>query len=288
MTFGQQLASKIDAQSELDDDESPLRKHLGASIIGDKCMRAVFFQYRWCAVESLQGRMLRLLAHGDREEEIFAHHLRRVGAIVWQKDPATGEQFKIKEHGGHFGGSTDGFVMNLPDLPPEISPDEPILLEMKTHNDRWFKQLVKAQSVEQVKPEHFKQGQSYMHGFNKKGWAVKWCLYCAVNKNDEDLYFELFPYDPELGQRLSDRAEAIIFGNFLPPRISESPSWWECKFCRSKNVCFKEALPLVNCRTCKFSTPLRTGGWQCANGRSEIGTQPKVGCELHEYMPELI
>lgn len=286
MTYGQQLQIAIDAEYEISEAEDGMRKHLGASIIGDKCMRAVWFQFRWCSPEAWEGRMLRLVDRGQREEEIFADLLRRQGATVWQTDPATGRQFIISEHGGHYGGSTDGFAINLPELPGVVSPKGVVLLEMKTHNDRWFKQLEKS-GVLAVKPEHYKQAQAYLHGFNTRGWDVKQCLYAGLNKNDESLYFELFNYDAAEGAQLLDKAESIIFAPGLPPRISERPSYYGCQFCDAKEVCFKQKAPRVNCRTCVHSKPERDGQWTCARQREEIATSPKVGCEMYEVIPEL-
>lgn len=279
--YGQQLATKIDAEYEASEAEDGMRRHLGASVVGDKCMRAIWFAFRWADSEAWKGRMLRLVDRGQREEEVFADLLRRQGATIWQLDPATGKQFTVSAHGGHFGGSTDGFAIGLPNF-----PNEPVLLEVKTHNLRLFT-LLKQGGVATAKPEHYKQAQAYMHGMNLKGWPVRQCLYCAVCKNDDELYFELFAYDPALGAQLFDRAEAIIFAPGLPPRISETPAWFECKFCAMSSVCFKTKAARINCRTCQFSKPERDGTWSCAKGRSEIVETPKLGCREYVVMEEL-
>lgn len=281
MTYGQELAAIVDANYERTA-EDPLRTHLGASIIGGKCQRAIWFAFFWCAVEIASGRMIRLWARGQREEEVFVEHLQRVGAVVWQTDPTTGQQFRVSAFGGHFGGSCDGFVDKLPHLEPA-----PRLAEFKTHNAKSFANL-KAQGVASSKPQHFKQMQIYMHLFNIKGWPIKEALYGAVNKDTDELYFEIVAYDPSVGYHITDKAEMIIFGEGMPSRISETPSWYECKFCIFNKICFKEKFPLINCRTCAFSKPKRDGSWSCSKGKLEIKSCPKIGCEEHVYKTELI
>lgn len=275
-TFGQQLASKIDEvfAAEAEKTEDGLRRHLGASQIGEPCMRRLWFAFHWVAVEKFDGRMLRLFETGQLYEERFTKLLQLVGATVYTQDK-DGKQFQVKAHGGHFGGSCDGVTVNLP------YSSKPTLVEMKTWKASNFLKLVST-SVHNAAPKHVRQAQVYMHLLK-----LEKCCYIAVNKDTDELHIEFFNYDPELAGRMLERAEHIIF-NGMPIRISDSSSWWECRYCTFKLQCHEKAKALVNCRTCQHSTPLRTGGWECAKGRSEIGTQPKVGCELHEYLPELI
>ena len=275
LSYGKKLALLADAAWAADHEEDGMRTHLGASVLGQECMRAVWFSFHWADKEMFEGRMLRLFNRGHNQEEIFATLLRGVGATVWTAD-ALGRQFRVAAFGGHVGGSMDGVAINLPEMAPGI----PVLLEFKTHNDKSFKALVKS-GVREAKPTHFKQAQLYMH----LGNGIGQCLYVAVNKNDDELYFELFPYDKQVGVQLLNRAETIIFGEGLPPRISESPSWFSCKFCAMQQVCFKFKLPQQNCRTCIYSQAQPDGSWRCELERPEICSQPKVGCERYEVSP---
>lgn len=276
MTYGESLATKIDETfaSKIAETEDSMRSHLGASILGDSCHRKIFFQWRWADSEPFSGRMLRLFETGQLYEERFVKLLQLVGAIVYTHMP-DGKQFKVSAHGGHMGGSCDGVAVNLPDLP------EPVLLEMKTFNARGFA-ILKAQGVHNAKPQHVKQAMIYMHLLK-----LKQCLYLAISKDTDELHLELFNYDPAMAQQLMDKAESIIFAPGLPMRISETPAWFECKFCSMSGVCFKTKAAKVNCRTCIYSKPERTGGWSCAKGRSEIVDAPKKGCEKYEVMNEL-
>ena len=51
------------------------REHLGASLIGKPCGRALWFDFRWVTPSRFSGRMLRLFETGQREEDrIVALH----------------------------------------------------------------------------------------------------------------------------------------------------------------------------------------------------------------------
>lgn len=276
--YGEILVRMLDGQVEADNNEDGLRTHLGASVLGEKCLRAVWFGFRWADTEEFEGRMLRLFARGQKAESSFADLLRSVGATVWTEDDH-GKQFRVSAFGGHLGGSKDGVAINLPHLPDGIPAGTACLVEMKTHNDKSFKDL-KAKGVTESKPKHYKQAQLYMH-FS----GLKWCLYMAVNKNTDELYCEFFPYVEHIGTFLVNRGETVIFGEGIPPRIADSPSWYECKFCAFHGICHGTKMPKVNCRTCVHSSPERDGTWRCRRGKSEIKHSPKVGCSEHLFTP---
>lgn len=271
---GDRIRFLIDA--ELEQTQDPFRGHLGASTVGGKCMREVWFKFRWAKRVTFEGRMLRLFNRGHITEPRMVEWLRGVGCEIWTHDDQ-GNQFRIKEH-GHYGGSCDGVGRKIPTLPPDL----PALLEIKTHNDKWFKEL-KKKGVKEGFPKHYKQAQAYMRGLN-----LTKCLYCAINKNDDDLYFEIFDADPTVGQHLSIRAQSIIYGTTLPPRIAETPAWYECKFCDFRPVCFEFEMPHVNCRTCINSKPEPDGTWSCAKGQPQIKDSPEApGCDYHLFTPLL-
>jgi CRISPR/Cas system-associated exonuclease Cas4 (RecB family) len=280
---GSSLVDLIDRRFAEQADLTP-RAHLGASILGRECERMIWYSFRWIVTENkFDGRMLRLFARGQREEASFAELLRIAGCTV-QQEGSDGRQFNFKEEGlgGHLSGSIDGIAQGIPE-----APDKWHVLEMKTHNDKSFKKLCEV-GVRKAKPEHFDQMQLYMR------WTdLDRALYMAVNKNDDSLYFERVAYDKARSEQLVAKAARIIAANEAPARLSEDPSWWQCKFCDFHAVCHGAALPSVNCRTCMHSTPL-TGDrvdapWHCAKWDCEVPleeTRKAQAC--HRYIPSLI
>jgi hypothetical protein len=230
--------------------------------------------------------MLRLFERGHREERWLTVDLRKLGLFQQQdldvqvKDPETGKQFLISYFGGHFGGSCDGILKGVPEAPKTAH-----LWECKTASDKYSKQLQKL-GVQKAKPEHYAQMQIYMYGL-----GLKRAYYMSVNKNTDDIYCERIEYDKRFALSILDKAEAIVFADSLPKRISEDPSFWKCKFCDHKNIChgIEKIAPEVNCRTCAHSTAAEDGTWRCDvhDGPLSLHKQ-KAGCEDHVYMPFLL
>jgi hypothetical protein len=261
----------INAKLEATQDRSH-RAHLGASILGGSCVRAVWYSFRWAARETFSGRMLRLFNRGEREEAPLLNYLSAIGCKVWPIDPATGKQWRVSFANGHGGGSTDGVAMGI----PELGPNVPFLIECKTHNDASFRSL-QNEGLCQSKPQHFGQMQIYMHGLELPAG-----LYMAINKNDDDLHLEIVQPNPGFAATLIDRAEFVVDADSPPQKINKSPGYYVCKFCKFRDICHNEELPEVNCRTCHFSKPIEGGKWFCAKYGCELSTeQQSFGC--HEY-----
>lgn len=258
--------------------EDGLRSHLGASVVGHSCARHIWYAFRWTGVEEAEGRMIRLWSRGDIEEFRFEFYLREAGAELWTTDPVTGGQWRISDVDGHFGGSSDGVIRRVPGCDPSI----PMLLEFKTSNDKGFKKLLK-DKVAGAKFQHFVQMQSYMRKLD-----LPWALYLCVNKDNDQLYAEFIKSNAEQGDHFRDRARGIIYSNEPPPRVSNSPSWFECKWCQFYDNCHKTKVPLVNCRTCAHSTPGPDKSWTCARGNAAITDNPKQGCAEHVFNPHML
>lgn len=255
--------------------DDPFRTHLGASVIGQECGRAIWYGFHWATVPQFGGRLLRLFNRGHLEEGRFIAALLTIGVQIYQQDE-NGKQFRISDVGGHFGGSGDGVAIGIPDLPPGT----PCLLEFKTHNDKSFKKLV-TEGVRGAKFEHYVQMQTYMR---KMGLAV--ALYGAVNKNDDDFHFEIVTLDTATADQFSDRARTIIMMKQAPAKINESPGWFACQWCDHKPVCHLNKPPARNCRTCRNSEAREDGNWYCTNPGADPTPLSKelqlTGCNAYE------
>ena len=253
------------------------RSHLGASLIGKACERALWYDFRWTTKARFEGRVLRLFETGNREEERLVRNLRRTGATVLEVDPETGRQFRVQAHGGHFGGSLDGVAIHLLEAPKAWH-----VLEFKTHSNKSFTDLV-AKKVRESKPQHFAQMQIYMHlmGMNR-------AMYLAVNKDTDDLYVQRVEADVAYAEQLLEKARRIIFAPTPLPRISEEPSWYQCRLCDHADVCHGTRAAEVNCRTCLHSSPVE-GGWHCDRHQKPLSeVDQRTGCEQHLYLPPLV
>ncbi|MBL4557300.1 MAG: hypothetical protein JKP98_09850 [Rhodobacteraceae bacterium] len=148
------------------------RDHLGASLIGKSCARALWYDFRWATPARHTGRILRLFETGQLEEARLVRDLRATGATVLEVDPETGRQFRVEAHGGHFGGSLDAVALGLLEAPKTWH-----VVEFKTHSAKSFAELV-AKGVANAKPQHAAQMQIYMHLT-----GITRALYVAVCKD---------------------------------------------------------------------------------------------------------
>jgi hypothetical protein len=279
------------------DNPEPRRGHVGASAIGGRCARQVWYGFRWAYNEQHTGRILRLFSRGHEEEHRFNRWLRMAGVEVqdydqrlcydtqfqeylcvdWDlpinpnfedvsEDPhhialATAQWESPKQWGftdfqGHFRGSSDGRMRAGPDCRLTL-PEGWGLIEEKTHNDKSFKQLT-AKGVLTSKPTHYVQMQIYMHYMD-----LKWAFYYSVNKNDDTLYVEIVYYREEIAMPYIASACKIIEAKSPPKKLTEDPSWFECKFCAFREVCHYGDAPQKNCRSCVFAEPVLGGEWRC-------------------------
>ena len=260
--------SYSDIADELEEDD-PFRQHLGASVIGRHCAREVWYGWRWYTVVQHPAQRKRLFKRGHREEPIVLESLARAGISSNTIDQATGRQYRFVGYKGHEGGSGDGFLWNVPDVPVGLWT----LFECKTHNDKSYKQVTQMNAhgyntgLVEYKPEHYSQCQRYMHA-----WGLQYTLYAAVNKNDDAREFLLIPYIEEHARQVEDRARMIIDSDVPPQKISENPTYYKCSWCDHKQVCKGDAEPHITCRSCIYAKPVDNGVWTCLN--------PNHPCEL--------
>lgn len=256
------------------------RPHLGASVLGNECSRALWYSFRWCTDKLFGGRMLRLFNRGQLEESRFVQELKWAGVTVYESDPNTGRQYKWSDCGGHVGGSCDGFAIGIHE-----SPQKWHVCEFKTHGAKSFKDLSE-KGVEQSKPQHYTQMMIYMH------WSgIDRAFYLSVNKDTDELYSERIRYDVKHADQQLRKAWDVVQSPTPLEKLSDQPGFFKCNFCDHKAICHGRDLPAVNCRTCVHATPEMdgNGGWSCAFHRTAITVNAqRQGCPHHRFVPQLV
>lgn len=247
---------------------------LGASFIGEECVRQIWLDWRGFAREQHEGRMLRLFETGHLQEERIIADLRRAGFSVWDRDEQTGKQFEFSDATGHFVTKTDGILKGMPE-----SEKTAHLLEVKTHNKNSFSGIVK-KGIKEGKPGHYAQIQITMAVAK-----LTRALYVAVCKDDEQFYVERVKEDKEEQKRLLGKIEKLTEARLRPAGISDDGTAFGCKFCGMKAVCTKQAEPLRHCRTCAMCTPGAEGKWVCELNRETLSIdKQRLGCEHYEAL----
>ncbi len=283
--LGQVLPHIGDAYRE---DEEGFRSHLGASLIGSDCPRNLWYGFHWTRSSKFDGRILRLFNRGHLEEGRFIAMLLSCGIQMYQQD-AEGNQFRVSDCEGHFGGSSDGVAIGVPDVPPGT----PCLVEFKTHSEKSFSELAgkpdewrkflkgtgpfTGKGVRDAKFEHYVQMNIYM---SKMGLPC--ALYMAVSKNTDDVYAEIIVLDSYIAAQYTERAFKIITMENPPEKINNSPGYYKCKFCDHLHVCHLRGPADKNCRTCKYAAPITGKAWFCAYSNAPLSKdQQLAGCEYY-------
>ncbi len=252
------------------EDEEGYRTHLGASVIGNECLRYLFYHFRWMHKEKHSGRTIRLFHVGHGLETRVRYYLTKIG---FEFVDGSNGQVRFSDLHGHFGGSADGVF-----IAPKWGITEPTLLECKTSGTGSpFNDLHK-KGMRQIKIQHFVQNSVYGRGFDLKN-----VLYVAENKNDSEWYFELLPLDMKVADDAYRKAQFIIFETKEPPKkINEKRNFFLCGMCKMQPVCHDGLATDVNCRSCKNAVPVENAGWFCTHWEQIIPPDAILkACPVH-------
>ena len=244
---------------------------IAMSTIGDNCSRRLWFGLHWAVKEDpITLRLHNLFKTGTRAEDFIVKDLKRIGIKV------NNRQEELWGFMDHSHGFTDGRCKDVPEAPKTEH-----LLEIKTHNDKYFKILLR-DGVNKGFPKHYAQCQRYM-----KGTGLTRCLYVGYNKNTSEYYIERIRYDAGFANDLIRKEQDIITSPVAPTKQFER-SWFECKYCAFSGVCHDGEALDVNCRTCEHSDLANEGKWACTVVEGSIFEIPKniqeVGCARYEKM----
>ena len=239
--FHEQVGALIDDALALERDGQTPRDYLGASRLGVACERALQFEYTRTPVDpgrDFSGRVLRIFEVGHVLEDLAIRWLRLIGFDLYTRK-AHGGQFGFSVAGGRIKGHVDGI---LNDGPSELGMRYPALWECKTMNDKSWRDTVKL-GVARSKPVYAAQMaiyQAYMEAAIP-GISRNPALFTAINKDSQEIWFELVPFDGGLAQRMSDRAVRVISASDageLLPRHATTPTHFECKSCSWQDRCW--------------------------------------------------
>jgi hypothetical protein len=205
------------------------RDYLGASMLGDECVRKIQLQY--IKHESdISAQNLRTFAIGHCLEDLIAEWIKLAGFDLRTRNENC-EQFGFSVADGKLKGHVDGIIHAGPDF-----LKYPALWKCKTLNSKSWSDTAK-RGVLVTKPLYYAQVQLYMAYMSLDENP---CLFTALNKDTSELYNEMIPY-AETAQRYSDRAVQIIKAsenNEKMPCVSNDSSFYKCKMCGFRDGCF--------------------------------------------------
>lgn len=250
---------------------------IGASTIGDKCSRRLWYRFRWFKKDNFEskhrthGQMLRLFNRGHREEEPVFKIMEKAGHRFFPVPEGShrGQHTVPTFANGHGGGLID----NIGLLPERYDFHEQLIYEAKTAQDSSWKKT-KKDGVKVANWQHFVQ--MCLYGYQLQ---IKYALYIVVNKNTDEVYLEFVILDWEVGKDAIAKAEIIVDASIPPQKYGMSRSYDECNWCNLVDICHDDEQPQKNCRTCQFASAEENGKWYCNNWGAEITKEGMViGC----------
>ncbi|MGE0206135.1 MAG: hypothetical protein AB7P60_21300 [Hyphomicrobiaceae bacterium] len=262
------------------------RRHLGASVIGHKCDRYLWLHFRWARDPKHPGQRLRLFDRGNVEEPRLHRDLQAIGWTVRSFGDDGAPRRQPWAEGMHVGGGGDRYIER------EDGPIRRALMEGKTANAKQFARLVRL-GVREAKPDHYIQAQVYMAIY-----ALSWCLYLCVNKDDEGLHAEWIAFDEQFALAALHRANAIVLMKEPPAKLAANeypPCRWtsiegKVSLCEYYRICHGDERPERNCRTCIHATAAPFGQWRCEDRGGELLSrdQQAAGCGKQRWIPPII
>lgn len=210
------------------------RDYIGASLIGHPCSRHIWYRYHGYPSEPFDAETLWRFADGHRTEELVIERLKQVpGVQIWDKQP-DGSQYGFRALGGKFGGHLDGIIKGLVQ-----APKTPHVLEVKCVGEKGFAEFKKLvfelgekRALEQWRYEYYCQAQIYLHYFK----LDRHYLVVAL-AGGRDMAACRTEYNPELAEKLIDKADKILQSKAEPARISDKSDFYQCRFCAFKKEC---------------------------------------------------
>ena len=203
-------------QEQIQDD---IRDYIGASSIGSECLRKIWYQYKGVKPEGVPSKTRRTWDIGKKLEELVVKWLLDADFRVLRFD-ITYFSKNVPQFQGHI----DALV---------VIDDKNYILEIKTAKDSSYNIFVK-KGLKLWNPQYYAQVQAYMGMSEVHGTYI-----LVLNKDNSELCDELVTFDPDFYQELEKKALMISTATNEPPRISNSPLWFQCKLCQYNKVCHK-------------------------------------------------
>lgn len=213
----------------------PRRTYLGASMIGEPCLRRI--QYGYLATPQDEGteldaRTRRIFHRGHQGEEWMAAWIRGAGFDLRtaRKD---GSQFGFEDCDGRFKGHIDGVIVGGP-----AGFAYPALWECKVMGAKGWKDLAK-NGVAKARPHYAAQVATYQAYMQLAANPV---FFTVLNADTMEIHLELVKFDQTLAQDCADKVATVLAAcdhGETCPRVSDDAESFFCKWCPYKDRCWK-------------------------------------------------
>lgn len=229
---GERFAALID--DAMRNRKETRRDYLGASAIGEPCLRRLQYEYRGAPKDEgsdFAPKTLRVFHRGHQAEEWMIQWIRDAGFDL--RTEKCGQQFGFDDCDERFKGHIDGIITGGPD-----GFKYPALWENKCVNSKGFAQVQK-HGVAKAYPKYAAQiavYQAYMQ------LAENPAIFTVLNADSMEIYVETVAFDQQLAQEQIDKAARVLSAcdaNEWLPRASDTVEGFACRFCPYTGECWK-------------------------------------------------
>lgn len=225
-----QINKLIDGAYEAENAAKEKRDYLGASAIGEECLRKIQYQFRDPSPH-FDGRILRIFERGHVGEEQAINWLKKAGFELKTHDEH-GRQIGFVSGNGKYKGHIDGTILHS----PIASIKTPCLWECKVLGAKGWNN-VQSNGLQQAYPTYYAQIGQYQAYKNLTDPA----MFFAVNADTMKIYVEMVKFDAKNAQKTTDKAVRILeaeqSGEQLP-RAYPSSDFFKCKWCSYSKECW--------------------------------------------------
>jgi hypothetical protein len=212
----------------------PRRSYLGASSLGDRCDRKLWYQFTGAPSEPRRASLIYAAEDGHRTEALVIERLRMLPDIqLWDRGE-DGRQIGFTDMDGKFAGHLDGIIKGLRQAPATSH-----VFEVKCCNEKKYQEFINArtkfgekQTLQNWDYTYYCQALIYMDYLDLDrhylvvatpgGRAMSSCRTEAV---------------PAHAKGLREKARRIIAAKEPPARMMEDPSYYLCKWCSFRDHC---------------------------------------------------
>lgn len=208
--------STVDLNLSVKRNKAPREHGLGISGIGTKCDRCLWLKFNKVPRDGVSGRQQLLFEFGDYIEESLLHYMSISGYRV------EGRQHESSICDGLVKGHCDGVISG--NLPGPIGKKW-VVIDTKSANNSNFKAVSSIGTFEH-QPSYYLQVNTYAvcMGVHFSGIVYQ-------NKNDSEIFVELFRTDTNAVQVATERVERIISMDNAPACNGE---YMDKKYCDYK------------------------------------------------------
>lgn len=229
-TLSGRINTLIDHALEVDNAAEPPRDYLGGSIMGEECLRYLWFKIRAPEyAKPFAGRFVRRTRLGHAHEEITRGWMKRIG-FIFEPTGSPRLEWEVAFKRGRTAGHVDGLLLGGPaDLP------FPVLWEHKIMKAEYWREA-KKNGVAVSHPTYHAQCVIYADRTKTNG-----TLFMALNTDTSELHAEFVKPDPGMANALFMRADKVIAANTEHdvPRIAVRETDFKCKWCDFRDHCWR-------------------------------------------------